>query len=613
MGTSQYQDHPEDPLSILQIKNNIDRVYDILVDTKIVGVPTENIEKILNEISSTALEKLRNRFNQIKLTNCNILIFYYAGHGVKNDNNLLLFGSDTNKDNCTEEGKRINYHEIIDILNNKSSASTKILILDCCHAGGAFSQELLRAGNGSYTIVSTGIDEKACFSPKEQYTAFSGELINVLENGIDNNQEIITIQEIAEHIKTQLIKKADDQTLLSLHFNEPSVNIADNQYYLSLENKYFKDIAESLEEGRLIFFLGSGINYHSDNLNIEKLPPSDLEIAECLLTNYDHDLSKIIGLPCQVCPIHLDSRPSASQESQKNCFIWEEINKSDKKEQLKNEQHLAFAKLEIRCRSQVIMNNNSYAGLKTPLRDLFRGDYEPNEIQNKLANLAKIIEDKKDLHQFLILTTNYDIGLEKAFEKKVNFDVIYYYLEEKELSGKFWHKSYLSNNRQSFDNNKEKIDEFCQEIPIYLIDSKPYINKPIIFKLYGGVLHEADEKYDSFAIAESHLINYLQNPKDKLPQELKTYLTNSNILFLGCNHNDADLASLLYRFFEEKFPRNRNKEKGKGWLINPLKPGELNNKKQWENIGITLIDECSSYNFLCQLEKYLGNRLDKFS
>ncbi|RAM50605.1 MAG: hypothetical protein C6Y22_16170 [Hapalosiphonaceae cyanobacterium JJU2] len=348
--------------------------------------------------------------------------------------------------------------------------------------------------------------------------------------------------------------------------------------------------------GKLIFFLGSGINYPPDG-KTKNLPPSDIDIAERLAKS--KDFKKVLGLPCQVCPAKLEDRPSPLA-SQNICPIWKEIRESPEKKykQLRHEQDLAFARLEMRCLSQCILNDE-YSNLKNILRKILRDNYnihpyEPNQVHKTLAELAQSIAK----NNLFILTTNYDFGLEKAFDGKLNFEVMYYFIDVNKsiFTGEFWHKSYFNDDSKNDDSPGEIV---CKDYQLP--------QTPIIFKLYGGVLYKAKEVYDSFAIAESHFINYLQSPREKFPEQLTNYLKDGNILFLGCNPNDADILALLHRFFPERFLTN--KVRPQGWFINPLKPGEIHDEEKWLELGITLIDECSSDYLLSELHKYVKTKL----
>jgi hypothetical protein len=352
---------------------------------------------------------------------------------------------------------------------------------------------------------------------------------------------------------------------------------------------YLMEVTKSFKEEKLIVFLGSGINYAPGTTN---LPPSDIDIARYLDTDGDGDsLARIVDIPCQICPVTLDKRPKilgVPDQDHLHCPIWDKIHNDnhDKQERDKNEQDLAFARLQMRYLS----NESTRNKLSKLLRDeCHQHPYEPNKIQRDLADIAC-------QRSLLILTTNYDVGLEKAFEeKKLDFDVIYYFIKEPGFTGSFWYKSY------DYKKNGNKNNGPATKIA----PGGFGLAKPIIFKLYGGVLYDAGQEYDSFAIAESHFINYLigRNLQKLLPEQITKQLEKSDILFLGCNPNDTELLALLHRFFPQAFIPC--KESHKVWLVNHLNFKIIDDKNSWVGKERHLIDQCSSEYFLSKLQENL--------
>ncbi|MUG93567.1 hypothetical protein F7734_14485 [Scytonema sp. UIC 10036] len=421
-----------------------------------------------------------------------------------------------------------------------------------------------------------------------------------------------TIESEFEQLIDYFERKGELSQLLDKVFDKQSKNLKLSKFHNSIINdidscelkdeispEILEKIGKSLVEGKLIFFLGSGINDYYDK-NTENLPPSDIDIANHLakqLVN-NQDFKKVIGLPCQVCPAKLEERPDSS------CPIWQEINENcGKSKQLEHEQNLAFAKLQMHCLSQCLLNNGEHS-LKESVRKIFRDNYnihpyQPNKVQNSLAALAKKIAKSNNLFNFFILTTNYDVGLEKAFEKELDFDVVHYFIDRLKFTGNFLYKSYFCNGNQ---NDEDSLKELANK-------EEQLFKTPIIFKLYGGIVYKAKEEFDSFAIAESHFINYLQRPTEKFPEDWKLYLENSNILFLGCNPNDVNIFALLHQFFPSKF--SLSKPRPEGWLISRLKPGNMRDTDIWKQMGITFLDKCSSDYLLSELQNYVEKYFSK--
>jgi hypothetical protein len=76
---------------------------------------------------------------------------------------------------------------------NTSPAATKVLILDCCYSGLAVANTQTSTGSavlarvvifGTCTLTATAEHQEAIAPPGDQYTAFTGELISILRDGV---------------------------------------------------------------------------------------------------------------------------------------------------------------------------------------------------------------------------------------------------------------------------------------------------------------------------------------------------------------------------------------------------------------------------------------------
>ncbi|MDJ0797411.1 MAG: SIR2 family protein [Calothrix sp. MO_167.B12] len=410
--------------------------------------------------------------------------------------------------------------------------------------------------------------------------------------------------------------------------------------------KDVEEVAESLEKGKLVLFIGPGINLsdtdlqgksrldlaeessdmNSDNkVKWDELPPSEIEIANCLARDYTYQSKDLIGFPCDVCPFKLNERPESP-----HCLVKQEINKAKTTQlahELAREQELAIAKVDIRCWAQYWIDK-APTELVHQLSELFRpeeNDYKPycpNQVQEFLANLPLIMNKRRYPYPYqLLVTTNYDKGLELAFDAKgQNFDVVSY-IAEGEEQGKFKHKSYgnCETPPEVFKeaNKQDKKLPLGEKLPPP--DEISKVDHPLILKLYGGVLFKVDKKQDSFVIAPIHHMNYLRSkdnkklkPSDVLPPKLIERLDKSDILFVGYSTNDADLHFILSCFWsdsdrEKILSQSSTSEEDyrpRGWLIHQSKPGKLD-RRFWKKWNVKLVS-CSLKDFVTQLEKYIN-------
>ena len=390
-----------------------------------------------------------------------------------------------------------------------------------------------------------------------------------------------------------------------------------------------KKIAQSLTDGKLVFFLGSGINYSPDNSNTANLPPSDLTIAKKLSENHSNKID-LSGFPCEFCPVNHENRPENQQQP---CPIKQKIESVSSttpinKESLIDEQKLTDAKRAIQCWAQYILTQYPQGSrdlgsktLSAKLREIFKvptdyqpnnmpTDYQPNNMQKFLADLAYNIYEKKMPRPLIIATSNYDYGLEKAFEdKQLRIDVISY-ITEGINSGNFCYGNYTPNPNYEENNSRFNVSsegslfkKLLRNIPLKSSekpDREEIVGK--IIKLYGGVLYKSNQtEYESFTIAESHRINYLkQQETGQILPKMTEKLMNSDMLFIGYSANDTDLLRILQRLLPERFYPSylseENKGKPRGWLIHQSKTSAIN-EKYWRRQNVTHI-QCGWEDFI---------------
>ncbi|WP_264928212.1 caspase family protein [Paenibacillus sp. LS1] len=93
------------------------------------GSPNFAIMSITSPPLGVTRQNLRQSLNQLFLGDCDVALFYFAGHGLINESGGFIVTSDYD---AYDEG--ISMDEILK-LANKSKAKDKIIILDCCHSG----------------------------------------------------------------------------------------------------------------------------------------------------------------------------------------------------------------------------------------------------------------------------------------------------------------------------------------------------------------------------------------------------------------------------------------------------------------------------------------------
>ena len=157
-----------------------------------------------------------------------------------------------------------------------------------------------------------------------------------------------------------------------------------------------------------------------------------------------------------------------------------------------------------------------------------------------LATLPALLREKGYPPRYqLIVTTNYDDLMERAFRAAGEpFDLVTY-VAEGEQRGKFVHWPPDGEARLI-----EKPNEYR---------GLPLDQRPVILKIHGAV-DRADAERDSYVITEDHYIDYLTRTdiSNFVPVTLAAKLRKSHFLFLGYSLRDWNLRVILHRIWGEQ-------------------------------------------------------------
>ncbi len=180
------------------------------------------------------------------------------------------------------------------------------------------------------------------------------------------------------------------------------------------------------------------------------------------------------------------------------------------------------------------------APLYDELRNLFARDYPPTSIHRLLAKWPARMRSKgQPIRYQLIVTTNYDDILERAFcAENEPFDLVTYIATGPDR-GKFKHRPPAST-------------------PIIIHKPNEYIDvspsrRTVILKIHGAVDRVLSER-DSFVITEDHYIDYLTRTdlSGLVPVNLLRTLQRCHFLFLGYGLRDWNLRVILHRIEREQ-------------------------------------------------------------
>lgn len=199
--------------------------------------------------------------------------------------------------------------------------------------------------------------------------------------------------------------------------------------------------------------------------------------------------------------------------------------------------------------SQVISLVDGSGPLYEALHHLYDLDYPPTSLHNFFAALPSMMREKGlSLTPLLLVTTNYDDLLERAFRAlEEPFDLVLY-VAEGENQGRFLHRT-----PDGDEHLIEKPNEYAG------LDLE---RRTVILKIHGAVDRKQPDR-DSFMITEDDHINYVTRAysASRIPAVLAAKLRRSYFLFLGYSLNDWTMRSILQSI------RGEQKVAYKSWAI----------------------------------------------
>lgn len=203
IGASEFEDKDK-LLPLPSVKNNVDALKQLFVNSEIMGIPKDNVTVILDKLYDAEIWPLLE--TPIKKA-LDTLVIYYAGHGVPYNNQVLYLATQRTVFSKPQRTGALSFSQILDAAIHESSAGKIILILDCCYSGLAIQEKCNSKGKKIFILTATATTIKAKAPPDETYTAFTNEFLQLLNKGINNNKEALILGKISEELKNQLVEK----------------------------------------------------------------------------------------------------------------------------------------------------------------------------------------------------------------------------------------------------------------------------------------------------------------------------------------------------------------------------------------------------------------------
>ncbi|HZS29861.1 MAG TPA: BTAD domain-containing putative transcriptional regulator [Gaiellaceae bacterium] len=184
--------------------------------------------------------------------------------------------------------------------------------------------------------------------------------------------------------------------------------------------------------------------------------------------------------------------------------------------------------------SQAVAVLNGSGPLYDTLHSLVESDGEPTAVHRFLAGLPSRLRDR-DTRQPLLVTTGYELALERALEERdETYDTICY-LASGEMRGSFCHIA-----PGGAATVIERPNAYTRELDLD--------GRTVLLHLQGRVDRSTERAWESFAVTEDDFIHYGDIAR-RLPVALGARLRRTHLLLLGYTLSTWTLRVVLERFW----------------------------------------------------------------
>ncbi|MER7078048.1 WD domain-containing protein, G-beta repeat-containing protein [Saccharopolyspora kobensis] len=200
IGTSRYEHLPQLPA----VHGNLHALRSALTDERTGGFAPEHCVVVENPKGvATTYDVLRSAAFEATDT----LLVYYAGHGLVGTKATELYPG--LPDSTADDADRLwiealDFERVRGVMRWKT-AKNRILVLDCCFSGRSVGDFMSPVGqavaeatavSGTVTLASSAGNEVSLAPDGAEFTAFSGELVKLLRNGIPGEPELLSLDAI---------------------------------------------------------------------------------------------------------------------------------------------------------------------------------------------------------------------------------------------------------------------------------------------------------------------------------------------------------------------------------------------------------------------------------
>ncbi|MFE9908179.1 caspase, EACC1-associated type [Streptomyces clavifer] len=203
IGVDEYQHFPPLPT----VRNNLTELAKLFRSPLGGSLPDGHCTTVLNP---TDIDSMLDPVHRAASAASDTLVVYFAGHGMPlSDGSLRL--AVRNSERGRKQYASVAFDDLrAEVLD--SMAANKVVILDCCYSGAALEGFMGSAGEvadetiieGTYVMTASAATRAAMAPPDAQLTAFTGELVKAIANGIPEMPDPLDMSSLYKYVHGQL-------------------------------------------------------------------------------------------------------------------------------------------------------------------------------------------------------------------------------------------------------------------------------------------------------------------------------------------------------------------------------------------------------------------------
>ncbi len=318
--------------------------------------------------------------------------------------------------------------------------------------------------------------------------------------------------------------------------------------------EHYRKVVRELTEGSVVPLLGAGVNLCGRPPELtwshpSEYLPSGAELASYLATTFfyptvEEPPAADAGTVSDDAAEPAEGEPAAGGASREPPRPEGEGEQNgEEAPPVDRQTPRAIPSLDLLRVSQYIASTDGAQPLYRELRKLFNANYPPTRVHDFFAAFPANMRAVGDERYQLIVTTNYDDALERAFDARSRRR------SRTTSSGTSPIRSSSAGNSGIGRAGRSRARSCARTSTT----TSRLDKRTLILKIHGAIDRDSPAR-DSFVITEDHYIDYLTKTEIEklLPPAIITRLRESGFLFLGYSMADWNLRVILHRIWGEQ-------------------------------------------------------------